>query len=170
MERGFKIGNLLEYISILLNGIGVGLILLVALWIGADVFARGFFSAPIAGTPEIVKTSTVAVAFLCFFHTLRHGRMIRADIVVRRFPQGTQQIIAIFSNLLGLVAFVILARYSWDTAWASFLLREWEGMKLRIPVYPSRFIIFVGSSLLSLQYLLYLIQTIKTVFRSGGKG
>lgn len=170
MGKYLGIRNLLEYVGILLNAIGVGLIFLLALWIGADITGRGLFNHPIAGTPEIVKTATVAVAFFCFLYTLRRGRQVRADIIERRLPEGIKQALSILRNILGLAVFAILARYAWDPAWAGYMVGEWEGMVLRVPIYPSRFVIVLGSFLLSIQYFLYLIRDARALVTLGGKG
>ena len=167
-RRFFSLGNLLEYVGIVLNMIGVGLIFLVALWIGVDVTGRVLFNHPIAGTPEIVKTATVAIAFLCFFYTLRQGRHVRSDILERRLPEAAKKATSILRNILGAAVFAILARYAWDSAWAGYLVGEWEGMVWRIPVYPSRFVIVLGSFLLSIQYILYLARDVRLLVAPAG--
>ena len=170
VSRRFGVRKLLDCVASLLNGIGVLLIALLILWVGCDVTSRGLFEAPIPGTVEAVKAGTVAIAFLCFFYTLRQGRMVRADLVARRLPQQAQQALCILESIIGIVVFAIIARYSWDGAWAGFLVGESEGAGIMIPVYPARFAIVLSSFLLSLQYLLHLIRDIKTLFTLGGTG
>lgn len=167
MGKHFNIRNLMEYVSTVLNSMSIGLMFLVALWIGADVVGRGLFNQPIHSTPEIVKTATVCVAFLGLVYTLRQGRHVRADMVVRRLPKGVRQGLNMMANILGVFVFAILTRYSWNQAWTGFLEGEWEGYIVEVPIYPARFVIVLLASLLCIQFFLYFIGDIRELVTQG---
>jgi len=157
----------MEHVSTVLNSAGIGLMFLVALWIGADVIGRGLFNRPIHSTPEIVKTATVCVAFLGLVYTLRQGRHVRADMVVRRLTKGVRQGLRMMANILGIFAFAILTKYAWDQAWVGFLAGEWEGYVVEVPIYPARFVIVLIAFLLCIQFFLYLIGDIRELVTQG---
>jgi len=157
----------MEHVSKVLNSMGMGLMFLVALWIGADVVGRGLFNQPIHSTPEIVKTMTVCVAFLGLVYTLRQGRHVRADMVVRRLSKGARQGLNMIANALGMFAFAILTIYAWNQAWSSFLADEFEGYIVRVPIYPARFVIVLVAFLLTIQFFLYLIGDIRELVTQG---
>lgn len=157
----------MEHVSMMLDSAGIVLMFLVALWIGADIIGRGLFNHPIHSTPEIVKTATVCVAFLGLVYTLRQGRHVRADMVVRRLTKEVRHGLNMLANILGVFAFAILTWYAWNQAWLGFLVGEWEGYIVRVPIYPARFVIVLIASLLSIQFFLYLIGDIRELVTQG---
>jgi TRAP-type C4-dicarboxylate transport system permease small subunit len=86
--------SLLDRITMLFNVTGTLLIVALMVLIGADVFGRQAFNAPVSGVPELVSLSIVAIVFLQVPQALRSGRFTRSDsvisLVLKRWPRAAR--------------------------------------------------------------------------------
>ena len=154
MNRFFQlIRRTYKGLLVALNYVSVILIFLMSLLVFADVMGRYLFNHPIAGTTEIVKCTIIAIVFLGIAYTLNQKRHIRTTILLDRMPPIFRLILELIASLLCLSVFSILIVFAWQAAWEAFLVREFDGVQLKVPVYPSRFIIVLGSGLLIIQSL-----------------
>lgn len=142
----------------ILNYISVIAILLTAMWIFADVVGRFAFRHPIAGTTELVKTGILAIIFLGVAYTLKHDGHVRTTVLVSHASPRARAILRMVSAVLGMAAFTLLAIYGWEAAVKAWEVREFEGVQVRVPTYPSRFIVVLGSVLMTIQYVISLVQ------------
>ncbi len=141
-----------------LNVISAIAVFLMALWITADVVARFAFDRPIAGTTELVKSTLAAIVFLAIPYALQKGRHVGTTVVLQLLSPVSTTICRMGASIIGTAIFAMICRYSWDPAWSGFLIREYEGVQLHVPVYPVRFLVVLGSGLVSLQFLINLLQ------------
>jgi len=155
--------RLLEF----LNYISVIAIFLTAIWIFGDVTGRFLFRQPIPGTTELVKTAILAIVFLGVAYTLKKGGHIRTTVLVRHLPYRVKLVFEIFGALLGFGIFMLLAVYGWEAAVKAWEVKEFEGVQLRVPTYPSRFIMVLGSVLMATQYM---ILTVEKILRMSKRG
>ncbi len=149
-------------VLIMLNYIAVGLIFLMAIWVFCDVVGRYCFNHPIPGTTELVKCYIVAIVFLGIAYALNQNRHIRTTIVLDRLSPVAQAWCDIFASLIGALIFSGLCYFSFQEAWAAWLVREFDGVQLKVPVYPARFVIVLGSGL-------FVIQAVIDIFSQIGK-
>lgn len=153
-----------RHLLTLLNALAVILIFFIAVWICVDVVGRSGFNHPIPGTPELVKSLLAAIVFLAFAYTLRQGRHVNAEVITKRLPPLGREMVTLVGSLGGMVIFAIVTWYSWDEAWAGWLIREYEGVQLKVPIYPVRFIVVLGAGLLSFQFFLNMLVSIGALF------
>jgi TRAP-type C4-dicarboxylate transport system permease small subunit len=146
-----------------LNYIAVAVVFLMSLWICADVVGRYFFSHPIAGTTELVKAMIIIIVFLSVPFTWQQGRHIRTTLILDRLSPRKRTGLEILIGLLALGVFASICIFSWDAAWESWSLREFDGDQLRVPVYPSRFIVMIGAGLLVIQLTVELVNHVKAL-------
>jgi TRAP-type C4-dicarboxylate transport system permease small subunit len=144
-----------------LNYISVIIIFLTALWISADVIGRYFFNNPIPGTVELIKTGILAIVFCGITYTMQQKRHIRTEVLVRRFPPLLLDGCNVLGCIIGAVIFALVCYFGWEAAWKAWLVKEFEGVQLRVPTYPSRFIMVLGSGLLVIQFIIDLVGYIK---------
>jgi len=118
----------------------------------------------VTGTPEIVKNSIVAIAFLQMAHGMYEERHVRSTMILYRVRPAIGNVLDIVANLLGLVLFAGIIVSSWRVtlvAWSTF---EFEGEgALRVPTYPVRTIILLGSVLMCWQCLRQVIRRISAL-------
>jgi TRAP-type C4-dicarboxylate transport system permease small subunit len=141
--------------------IAKALMLMAAFWafvlcfiILTDIIGRGVFNAPLHGTKEIVANSIVMIVFLQAGYAIRSRSMLRADFLVNLLPAGAQKAILLLGYLLGAAFFVLMITGGWELAVRSFVNGEFEGEgALRVPVWPTRWMILIGGALAILNYL-----------------
>ena len=152
------LSSVYDGLLVVLNYISVILIFLTAIWIFGDVVGRFIFNQPIPGTTELVKTAILV--FLGVTYTLRKDGHIRTTVLVRRLPVRVAALFTAFGSLLGIVLFALMAYYGWEEAVKSWAVKEFEGIQLRVPTYPSRFVMVLGCALLVIQFGILFVQAV----------
>ena len=120
----------------------------------ADIIGRGVFNDPLNGVREIVANSIVIIVFLQAGYAIRSRSMLSADFVVNLFPSWARRAALALGYLLGVAFFVLIIWGGWQLAVDSWVGGEFEGEgALRVPAWPTRFLILVGSALAIVNYL-----------------
>lgn len=131
---------------------------LIAFYILLDVVLRNL-DLPIEGTAEIITNSIVTIIFLQLAYGIHIRGMIRADFLMRFMGPRTQRTIDLVNYLFGAIFFAIVIIGQWDPAWNALMNNEFEGEgAVRIPTWPSRFAIVIGSGLAVVNYLLLIVR------------
>jgi TRAP-type C4-dicarboxylate transport system permease small subunit len=127
----------------------------------ADVIGRGAFNSPVKGTTEIVSLSIVIICFLQAGFAIRSGGMLNVDMFASKGSPRTQSVLACIAALAGLVFFAIICWGSIEGAMHAWTSNEFEGEgALRVPVWPARFVVVLGTFMASVSYLLMLLQNL----------
>lgn len=120
--------------------------LALAVLIFVDVTSRSVFSLPIPGTKEIVQNSIVAITFLQLPLAIYSGSMLRTTVFADAVPAQVRRILRTLAYLLGVMLFVGLVLGSYVPFLDAYRIGEYEGEgALRVPVWPLRGIILLGS-------------------------
>ncbi len=155
--------KIFNYFSEALNFLATVWILALMLLITADVIGRAFFSHPIAGVPEMVSLSIVAIVFLQLSSTLRANRITRSDMLFtlleKRAPKFKYFLDLIFS-IAGLYIMVIIAKASYPKLLKSIERQEFVGAigHFTAPTWPIKLIIIVGSLAIAVQFAINAIK------------
>lgn len=145
-----KLGRLLSYVAdsaSILAGLAV---IVLILHITLDVITRSFLSMPISGTILFVSQMYMPIiAFLPLAFAERKDGHISVELVHERLPTRVQRITEFFAHSLSLTVFGALAIRNWSEALAKYRIgaAEMEG-GLRIPTWPSYFILPIGFALI----------------------
>ncbi len=132
----------------------------------ADVSGRVLFNSPVKGTPEIISLSIVIICFLQAGYAIRSGGMLNVDTLVARLSPRVQSLLAAWGALIGILFFGIICYGSLDGAAHAWTSGEYEGEgALRVPVWPAKFIIVMGTGLACLSYLLLMLQNISNAIQ-----
>lgn len=119
----------------------------------ADIIFRAL-NYPLQGTKEIIANSVVIIIFLQIGFAIRSRSMLGADFLVNSFGPNTRRYLAVFGFLMGALFFAILFKGGITPALRSFANGEFDGEgALRVPVWPARFTILIGSGLAVINYL-----------------
>lgn len=125
----------------------------------ADVLGRVLLNTPIKGTPEIVSTSIVMICFLQAGYAIRSGGMLHVDAFVTKLPPGAQSWMTTIGALLGAILFGFLCWGSLEPAVHAWMSNEFEGEgALRVPAWPTRFVMVLGTGLAATSYLLLMAE------------
>ena len=125
----------------------------------ADVIGRVVFNRPVQGTTEMVSLTIVMVCWLQAGFAIRSGGMLHVDSISNLMSPRFQSWMAAFGALAGVIFFGVLFIGSFEGAEHAWVSDEFEGEGvLRVPVWPTRFAMVLGSGLATLNYILMLIR------------
>lgn len=149
----------LEWISRTLLALAALLAFMLCFVVVADVIGRVVFNRPVKGTPEIVSYSIVVICYLQAAYAIRSGGMISTDAFTAHLPLRVQCLLAAFGALLGVLLFSLICWGGLDGAAHAWRSGEYEGEgALRIPAWPARFSIVLGTALAALGYVVLMLR------------
>ena len=161
------ITRLNNWITTVLLVVAAVLGFLLSFVVVTDVIGRVVFNSPLKGTPEMVSISIVMILFLQAGYAVRSGGMINVDFLLARMPPRVQSYVMAVGALLGVGFFGLVCWGAIDPAIHAWTSNEFEGEgALRVPSWPARCIVVIGTFLAALSYLLIAIGN----FRSGLEG
>lgn len=158
-----------ETLLSVLNSIGTLWIFALMVVICLDVIGRTAFNSPLPGVLELVRLSIVGIVFIQLGHTLRAGRITRADnlihILQRSLPRFGYGMQALF-ELAGTGVFIVLFQASLPLFLRSWASGEYAGIEgyITYPIWPVRLIILIGSACAGLQFLLFAWRDLQTAW------
>ena len=148
-----------EQLTRLLLVLAAVLAFLLCFLVVADVVGRVGFDRPVKGTTEIVSLSIVIICYLQCGFAIRSGGMLHVDMFVSRAGPRGQSLLAAVAALAGLVFFGLICWGSFEGAAHAWNSNEFEGEgALRVPVWPARFVLILGTAIAAFNYALLLVQ------------
>lgn len=132
----------------------------------ADVIGRSVFSSPVQGTPEIVSSSIVVICYLMATHAVLSGGMMEVTLVTDNVPNVVRAVLVFVACLLGAFLFGLIAWGGWERFVQSWVAGSYEGEgALRVPTWPARLSVFVGSALCCVAYVLIAFRGARAALR-----
>jgi TRAP-type C4-dicarboxylate transport system permease small subunit len=151
--------KIIKAISRITGLVAMGVLFLMMLLTVADVILRAVFNSPIIGTTEMTEQMMVAVVFLGFGWCALQERQIRVDLFVSRYRPGTQRVIDLFMNSVGLVLVAVIC---WRTLMTTLIVQR-LGITcayIGVPKYPFYALASFGWAVLFVAMTGLLIKTI----------
>lgn len=134
--------------------VAAAIILLLGFLVCADVIGRTVFNSPVKGTPEIVSMSIVVICFLLAGYAVQSGGMIYTDSVIRLLGHRGRAFGQLLSAVLGILFFGLIVWGSFEPLLHAISSGEYEGEgALRVPAWPARVSVLVGSALVVVTYV-----------------
>lgn len=153
------LANLNAWIVRLLLAAAAVIILLLGFLVCADIFGRAIFNSPVKGTPEMVSMSIVIICFLLAGYAVQSGSMIYTDVFSAMFGVRGRAFAQLLSAMLGILFFGIIVWGSYEPMLHAWLSGEYEGEgALRVPAWPARVVVVIGSILVVVSYALHGIR------------
>ena len=137
----------------------VGMFLAIPLMLitTSDVISRGFFNKPIPGTLELSEYMLSIIILLGAAYTQQVKGHVGVDFLTKRFSTKTKGVVEIITTLFCMFIVTIMV-------WQGFV----EGIHektvsdmLRVPQWPFRLLVAIGGSLLWLEFMFDLLNSIK---------
>ena len=167
LRRGHKAWNTLTKV---MDSIGTAWVFVLLVIINLDIGGRAIFNHPIRGVPEIVSMSIVGCVFLQIAHTLKVGRLTRADTLLnllgRKIPALAEFLNGIY-HLVGAGLFALLLNASYPFFLKAWRIDEYVGAEgdFMAPVWPVKLIILLGSAAAIIQFLILALEHFRGMFR-----
>ncbi len=141
--------QLSKFLMVLAAFWALGLSLLIV----ADIFANNLVGAAIPGVREIVISSIVMIVYLQLGYAIRSHSMLRSDTLLLAMPRLLRRITLAVGYVLGAALFLMILRGTIDPALYAWSTNEfWGEGALRVPVWPTRFMILAGAALAIVNY------------------
>jgi len=131
----------------------------------ADVIGRVVFNSPVKGTTEIVSLSIVIICYLQAGFAIRSGGMLHVDMFVSKAGPRGQSVMSAIAALAGFAVFSFVCFGSFEGATHAWASNEFEGEgALRVPVWPARFVLVLGTMLASFSYaLMFVVEASRAI-------
>ncbi|MCL4675050.1 MAG: TRAP transporter small permease [Pararhodobacter sp.] len=151
------VARLLNRVTALLSALGTLLILGIMLLITVDVVGRFFFGKPIAGVPEIVAMSILAIVFLQIANTTAEGKLTRSEALLGALARRAPRLAEGFDALLhgaGAALLAILISAFLPQFLRSYGRGEMIGTvgQFLAPIWPVHGIVLLGAGLMFLVF------------------
>ncbi len=141
--------QLSKFLMVLAAFWALGLSLLIV----ADIFANNLVGAAIPGVREVVISSIVMIVYLQLGYAIRSHSMLRSDTLLLAMPRLLRRITLAVGYVLGAALFLMILRGTIDPALYAWSTNEfWGEGALRVPVWPTRFMILAGAALAIVNY------------------
>lgn len=152
-----------------MNSIGSLIIFAIMLLICADVLSRDLWNKPIAGVPELVGQSIIAIVFLQLASTLRHGRMSRAEIFIDGFREKRPRagaLLQAFFDACGVFVCLVIIYASWPRLVQAWTKNEFLGVEgvFTAPIWPVSLVVLLGAIATCLQFILICKSNVAAAF------
>ena len=153
------------------------LMVLSAVWamclsvlIVADIIGNNLYGHAIPGVREIVISSIVMIVYLQLGYAIRSHSMLRSDTLLLAMPVTMRRVALAVGYGLGLVLFLMILRGTISPAVYAWTSSEfWGEGALRVPVWPTRFMILIGCALAIVNYVVAALIDVLG-FDDGGQG
>ena len=137
--------------------ISVVLMLLLALFIFAQVFARYVLSIHIPGLFDVSIYSLILFTFIAGAHTLREGAHVSVDLISVHIPDKSRPGLELAASVAGLLFTMVMAWFSWNWAYMAFSSDVMTISEIPIPKWVLIGSVFFGFVLMAIQIVRQII-------------
>ncbi len=164
MKRFAASVQVLALCLLLLGAVG----LIVSTVLGfADVIGTKFLDYPVPGTLEITESTMVLVVFGALAYTQSKRSHIRVEILYNFGSPRTRAWLDAVAHLIALIYFGLLCWAGFQEALYSLSISEATMGTIRLPLFPARMLLALGTALLVLQLAIDIIDDVKRASGSG---
>jgi len=135
-------------------------VMLLMLYITADVIGRYLFNKPVPNSLAVSETLMVFLSFLGLAYVQANKKNIRLDFLADRFGMLGGAILEVFSMFLALVVIGLFIWASSSWVWESWVIKDSMQGSFLIPFYYSKTAMFVGLIFLFIQLVIDFAKSI----------
>ena len=122
-----------------------------------DIIGTNAFARPIPAAFEFVATMMVVVVFFAVSLAQARRAHIRVEVAFNFLPRPLQYLIDAIQYLMNAVFYGLIAYFGWKGGMISFAQGEYASGIINFPIWPARFALCLGASLMTVQCLYDLI-------------
>ena len=134
------------------------LIVLLMGGVVADALLRGVFGIAIWGVLELSVLLMLVLIYFGLPSTLALRENFRVSIFADSFPAWLSRVVSWLLLALQLVVLALLAWFTWRSAIYSFTRQEVAIGLVEIPLWPTRTVVALGFSVLTLQTVVLILE------------
>ena len=163
------VGNRLEKIvsrgADVMHFLAMVLIIVAMLLTTVDAIMRFIFSAPIPGAFHLEAFILVALISFPLAYCQKIKAHIRVDLVISRIHGKPFYIIEMITLVFTLILFGLATYTTGEDAWRSFITGNYEMGVVKLPIWPSKAFIPLGTGFLCLVLMVDIGHLTKAIFR-----
>jgi TRAP-type mannitol/chloroaromatic compound transport system permease small subunit len=115
-----------------------------------DIIGTNVFAKPVPAAFEFMAAMMVVVVFFAVSLAQARRAHIRVEVVFQHFPKSVQFVVDILQYLLNTAFYGLIAYFGWAAGFLSFEQGEFASGIVNFPIWPARFALCVGASLMTL--------------------
>lgn len=131
----------------------------------ADVVGTEFFGRPVLGTLEFTESTMVLVVFGALAYAQQRRAHIRVELLYSQVGPRAKSFMETVTHIVAFLFFALVAWQGWVELEYAWEIKESTMGSVRFPLYPARFLLLVGVSLLILQLAVDIVQDIGRLVR-----
>ena len=116
-----------------------------------DILGTNLFGLPIPAAYEFITTMIVVVVFFAVAHAQTQRAHIRVEILVDRLPPPLRFAADAFQDIVSALFYALISYFGWLSALRSFSEGEYASGLINFPIWPARFGLAIGATLMVLQ-------------------
>lgn len=136
------------------------LIALVAIMIASYIINRATFGFQWLFVEEWTSLALVAISYLGLGYTLRHGRHIYVDVILRNFSKRKQLFCGIISGLLCIIVLICMLERSWDLLSYNWVRDVRASGPLRTPLWIPTLAMNLGLLVCLLDFIFFSLDRV----------
>lgn len=131
----------------------------------ADVVGTEFFGRPVLGTLEFTESTMVLVVFGALAYVQERRAHIRVELLYSQVGPRGKSFMEAVTHIVAFVFFALVAWQGYVELLYSWEIKESTMGSVRFPLYPARFLLLFGVSLLLLRLVVDIVQDIARLRR-----
>lgn len=139
--------------------ISIVVIILMTLLVVSDVFMRRVFTAPIHGSHDLLGLGFSMIVFLPMAWAALRDRHIELDLITAKLPKIAQAILEVIMIFLGVII-MVLVTWRLGVLASQLYAQNATTAIYEISLYPFIYIATIGMGLLTLAFLIRLLNGI----------
>ena len=150
-----RIVERLALIVLLVGGLGM----LFSMFLGvADIVGTQVLLIPVPGPRELTESTMVLIVFGALAYAQIRRAHIRVELLYLKMPPRDRAAMDVITDLAAIAFFGLILSEAISEAQYSYQIKEATTGLIRFPLWPARFTLVAGCSLMILQLCLHLIQ------------
>ncbi|GAB4294580.1 MAG: hypothetical protein Kow0058_12490 [Roseovarius sp.] len=138
-----------------------GIAMLLMMLVGAlDIIGTNLLARPVPAAFEFISSMMVVVVFCALSLAQARKAHLRVEIFHYRMPRRLRRAADVFQYALTTLFFGLIAYYGWLSALLSHAQGEFASGIANYPVWPTRFVLALGTSLMTAQCAVDLIGSV----------
>ncbi len=143
-------GRLLRFLGLIAGAACLLTMCLVAI----NVIGRYLFNTPFNGAFVFTQSLLTVMIFFSIALTQHYRGHIKVVFLTRKMSPGWRRATQTLMSALATLLFVLASYATFLFAWESFEVREEIFDAVTYPIYPVKFVVFIGLALLAIQFAL----------------
>ena len=145
----------LALIVLLVGGLGM----LFSMFLGvADIVGTQVLLIPVPGPRELTESTMVLIVFGALAYAQIRRAHIRVELLYLKMPPQGRAVMDVITDLAAIAFFGLILSEAISEAQYSYQIKEATTGLVRFPLWPARFTLVAGCSLMILQLTLHLLE------------